>query len=418
MASIDTTSSALDTFNRYAIRYDLAQAVERIKAIVRNPSSDSYLAVILVACIALTVAIGVILLLIIITPSQRGGHQSRADRERRPQKSPPRRQTIRDELNTTRKRPPNRLLVALTGNIAVIIFAATAMAGVYFATSTDRYCSETCHGGGAALVDATEARHAHCIQCHEGPLFLSAVPNSLARARMVTGFIFDSSVKDGPSVDSSRCLSCHRNRIVKGVVIGEKGIAMSHAELLTAGTPCTRCHRRTGHDVGASTAQMSDCIACHDTTTASAECDTCHRKDPSASVFTQVSSGRIVGTGHITYPAVRAARRECGLCHNEAKSCDPCHGIRLPHSKAFVEGGHSMPAAFERKLACYKCHEAAECGRCHSGFNPKTGISTHGAGWKTEHQSSSWRSGCLCHATHSTRTQPLCIRCHPGHYAQ
>ncbi|HET6351283.1 MAG TPA: cytochrome c3 family protein [Coriobacteriia bacterium] len=419
MASIETTSGALGFFNRYALRYDLAQTLERIKTVSRNPSSDSDLAVILVACIALAVAIVVILLLIIITPSQRTIRKTRTYRLKPGQEPPPPREpSIRDELNTTRERPPSQLFLILTGNVALLVIAALGLAGVYFATSTDRYCSETCHRGSTAIVDAADARHAHCIQCHEGPLLLASVSNSLGRVRMAAGSALDASVANGPSVDSSRCLSCHRDKIAKGVLVGDKGIAMSHAELLAAGVPCTRCHRRTGHDRGASTARMSDCITCHDDTTASAECDTCHRKDPSATAFKQDSSGRVAGTGNIAYPAVRAARRECGLCHDEAKSCDPCHGIRMPHSKEFVEGGHAMPAAFERKLKCYKCHDPAECGRCHSGFNPKNGDSSHGADWKAEHKRSSWRSGCVCHSTHSPRTQPICSRCHPDHYAK
>ena len=47
-----------------------------------------------------------------------------------------------------------------------------------------------------------------------------------------------------------------------------------------------------------------------------------------------------LGDGEIDFPAVRAAKRECGGCHDQARECDGCHGIRLGQLH------HRMPAGF------------------------------------------------------------------------
>ena len=112
---------------------------------------------------------------------------------------------------------------------------------------------------------------------------------------------------------------------------------MSHAEVIAAGQPCTKCHTRMGHRKQSYTQAMSPCITCHDTRTASAECTTCHSTDPLLATVS-ADSTETVGSGEMTYPAVRAANRNCARMsrHEEAVRSMP---RRSPHaSHARVQG--------------------------------------------------------------------------------
>jgi hypothetical protein len=122
-----------------------------------------------------------------------------------------------------------------------------------------------------------------------------------------------------------------------------------------------------------------------------------------------------MGTGNLEFPAVRAAKRECGGCHDQERECDPCHGIRMPHSLDFRGGGHARAAAFEKKLMCWKCHDPQFCSNtgCHnSAFNPDNGSTSHGRDWKQQHRIAAWDAGCVCHGAVNQRKVPMCTLCH------
>ncbi len=54
-----------------------------------------------------------------------------------------------------------------------------------------------------------------------------------------------------------------------------------------------------------------------------------------------------------------------GGCHNEKKNCDPCHGIRMPHTTEFMAHAHARAAAVD---LWYNGGKA--CGRCHTASTP------------------------------------------------
>ena len=151
---------------------------------------------------------------------------------------------------------------------------------------------------------------------------------------------------------------------------------------------------------------MSQCIACHDTDNASAECDVCHSEDVGVAVrrlqrpFAQTLTGR----------------EDCRGCH-EVESCNDCHGLELPHSQEFIDGYHARPALVETST-CLKCHDIkAFCNGCHE-FK----VDGYGAtSWQKTHQNlgdfTSWHANsrgpglgaCRCH---DSDRQRFCDYCH------
>jgi len=214
------------------------------------------------------------------------------------------------------------------------------------------------------------------------------------------------------AVDPHQCLGCHGEVTEKTSV--SAGLRMSHKEVVAAGIPCTECHAQSGHTRKVFTATMDSCVTCHDSKTASAECDECHIGDPALTTIAGPGA-RGKGSGAYEYPAVRAASRTCDGCHDPERECDGCHGIRMPHTLQFTEGGHARAAAFDQKLRCWNCHDPQWCsnGGCHLAlFQPTDGSTTHGRDWKQEHKRASFGAGCGCHSSRSSRRLPICYRCH------
>jgi hypothetical protein len=397
---------------------DLSSTRAAIARVVSDPTSNTTLALLLLVGVTLAVLLLISAVLAVAMPSRKRVVKVRrysgtpeeiaavkagaAERAARAQQAP-----------SPRQGAPSAARKPLISTPILIGLGVLLVVSMYAATSTDAYCAKTCHKGSAATASAEKAGHASCTSCHEGHVVTGFVGNSISRLRMVA---MQTMAKQAGSaeipVDSRACLRCHRS-VRRGVTVSAAGTKMSHAEVIAAGQPCTQCHTRMGHRKQAYTQAMSGCITCHDTRTASAECVTCHSKDPLLAAVSNEST-ETIGSGTVIYPAVRAANRNCGGCHDLKKSCDPCHGIRMPHSPEFKAGGHAINAAFEAKTKCWRCHDPQVCAQgCHSSFG-SDGASAHGkpAKWRVEHQASSWDAGCECHRTRSNRKYPICYRCH------
>jgi len=419
-ASIEPTATslaqALSTLNA-------SSTVAAVKAAIANPGSNTTLSLLLVSCVVLVVILLVVFTVLLITPSRR-----RITRVRRYYVPPEGAvedaghlsETIASEESGDHEAahvPRSRIQRALASSSTIAALVVLAVIGVYGATSTDAYCSDTCHAGTAAVTAAAENNHAACVSCHEAGV-LNVVANTASRGRMLARSMIGGSPEEANSaIPSSSCQRCHRGISEDPFTSESTGVMMSHAEVVSGGLPCSRCHARIGHGDDVVTTSMSVCLPCHDDVVASSECSTCHSVDPSALTIAgdSASDGELrLGSGRIAYPAVHAAKRECGGCHDEANDCDSCHGIRMPHSDAFKDGAHARNAAFGLKLECWRCHDPQECDRCHRApFNPKTGNTTHGDGWRAEHKRAAWDAGCACHEGRgSKRAGSICRLCH------
>ena len=386
----------------------------RVLRVVHDPTSNTTLSLLLLAAVVLVVLLLVSLVMALAMPSSK-----RVVKVRRYSGTPEEIAAVRARAEARKSQgaavgPAARSPRRLMSTPILIAFAVLLVVSAYAVTSTDAYCARTCHRSSEGADTALAVDHASCTSCHEGHVVTGAVGNGLSRLRMLAmQTVSEAPTSSAVPVESSACLHCHRS-IRRGVVVSSSGTRMSHAEVIAAGEACTSCHVAMGHREQAYTKSMSGCVTCHDTRTASATCTTCHSTDPLAARV-DTESTATVGSGDIVYPAVRAANRDCAGCHNVVKDCDPCHGgIRMPHSPEFKAGGHAVNAAFERKTACWRCHDPQVCAAdCHTSFSAD-GASSHGkpAKWRLEHQASSWTAGCGCHAGRSQRDYPICYRCH------
>lgn len=290
--------------------------------------------------------------------------------------------------------------------IPILIFAA--LISGYYITGSDAYCAKTCHANQPAVKAAVTLNHASCVDCHEQPGVLAIPGNVASRFSMVVGQVRGKSPAGVVLVPSQSCVRCHSTTI-ETVSVSSTGVRMSHSQPTAAGYTCTACHPVAGH-AARKTYSMSSCLPCHDGTKASSACITCHAGDAiQSAVASAKDSTGTIGSGNVIYPVVDVASTNCGGCHDQAKQCDTCHGLRMPHSDEFVASGHARYAAFSGKQMCWKCHTQAFCGECHMNFLSEG----HASNWATTHGATGWQGGCSCHAARvgGLKTS-FCYLCH------
>lgn len=259
-------------------------------------------------------------------------------------------------------------------------------------------------GGCHSVRPAIEAwkRDVHsgvaCYGCHAAP-----GPSGIARASLTgIGQRLSGTSARHPAVFESACLSCHQ-RLTR-VIVGS-AIRVRHREIAESGMRCVDCHPSVGHSSlspakrSFERSRMSLCLTCHDGTTASAACETCHVEGPLDNA-TKPSGARAVATG------------SCRDCHSEATTriCIDCHGLELPHPVAFKRSHAAMSAA--DPALCAKCHEGASASdscACHV-----SDVNIHGTygQWFPIHgarAAASGPGGCLCHDTGGFSS---CAACH------
>jgi len=247
---------------------------------------------------------------------------------------------------------------------AAVIVSVWILAG--YTTSSSAVCEE-CHIEQPHIAsEAGDDPHAvtRCTACHEpgGQFgrFVTGVPSRFVH--YATQYAGSTAQDEYGRVTSSACLSCHESEI-GGVTLNEdRGLKMSHAEPLEASAACLDCHAPVQGIVSVHTAGMDPCLICHDSKTASSECQTCHDQ-----ATTLAARARTVSLQAVQIPDVK-----CGGCHDEKKDCDTCHGMRMPHTSVFKAGAHARAGAvnfwFEDGETCGKCHTETRrpCTKCHT----------------------------------------------------
>jgi hypothetical protein len=305
-----------------------------------------------------------------------------------------------------RKFPPSLLVLGAVGVLAAM------SATVWVVTGSDAYCADACHAQSSPVQAVATGVHDEvaCVSCHEsrGPA-LAAV----SRVRFVATTVGLATARTA-TVDSAACLDCHENLDARSSDASRTSpLSMSHAEPLEAGMHCSECHGEVAHisrpehgRVPLVAGAMSQCLRCHDAKTASATCETCHNGDPARSAVSDLMFEK----------AAIPADVECAGCHEQDK-CDACHGLRMPHSQEFLNGGHARIAAFsEGEKLCTRCHVRGSCSsECHSLPFDEHG----GQAFKTEHATYPFDSGCGCHAARVKNLEtirkpgkPYCELCH------
>ena len=107
---------------------------------------------------------------------------------------------------------------------------------------------------------------------------------------------------------------------------------------------------------------------------------------------------------------------DCGGCHSQ-ETCDACHGIRMPHTMAFMGASHARPAVedlwYNGGRTCSRCHNANNrpCTKCHNT------MPSHGADYMPKgHQAADpYNNGCdNCHGKNAwIKGRNYCGLCHP-----
>lgn len=361
--------------------------LNQILAIIQDPTSNLTAAVLLVALVTLTVLIIIIGLLLAVTRAPSGGTRL-APRYEDEYEYPELSGGIDGDgaaEQAAKPRPKRkRLLSGRSGGWIAVALVLLSIASAYVVTSTDSYCLDACHTKAAGMDPKARAGHkdASCVSCHEDPAPLGIVGSASLRTGHLVQLAVPSIRAYAGSVPTGRCLGCHSDVLTK-VVKTAGGAKMSHKEPIASGMSCRDCHGDLGHGGGTKRIGMSSCVRCHDSKTASSKCGSCHMGD---TAHASAAAGASRGFPRIQLGPVR----DCSGCHQQ-KTCDDCHGTRMPHPQQFMLYRHARDAAFERKKSCYRCHVEQDCGVCHSGFE------THGPTWKKDHQASPRGAKCDCH---------------------
>jgi hypothetical protein len=315
----------------------------------------------------------------------------RKDTQKRSSDSP---QGRKDSQGERRAASPKSLRMRLLIGAGL----AAALVGVWLAagytTSEPAFC-ESCHRSGSVHAQAKNGTDPHkkvgCVACHESGgvigRYATGVPFRLLHLAAAS-FGAGGRTEYG-QVTTRACSSCHASALSGTTSSSELGLKMSHAEPLAASASCLDCHTITSGAVGVHNVGMKPCLRCHNDVKASSACETCHTGTVAAATRASTTSFQNAQIAEVT----------CGGCHNEKRDCDSCHGIRLPHTAQFMNGGHARAAAvdiwYNGGKTCRKCHTASRlpCTRCHSPLMGRA----HGTGMATSHRGAASSACNTCH---------------------
>jgi hypothetical protein len=253
------------------------------------------------------------------------------------------------------------------------------------------FCSD-CHATVDTAAEAGMPSLEHCAGCHPADEESGTLPDELKR------FLGE----DGEPVWTA------------GAAIGiEHGF--SHAWHGSAGVSCRSCHGAVEESDGITTevaVRMADCVACHEKREVdTGGCAGCHAgidegwMPATHSAGWERAHGRVwLAGGGLDRAAVPAA--DCQLCHDGTSatpSCDSCHAQNPPadHTGFFRNRGHGMLALADQQR-CNACHLEDTCLECHLEQRP----ASHGPGFGAPAD-----RHCLgCHL--ETGQEQACAVCH------
>ncbi len=229
---------------------------------------------------------------------------------------------------------------------------------------------ETCHENVKKSVQVSDwnlPKHPECETCHD-----------IAEA------------KKGKKVDPrSSCQTCHPGfdeTVQKAPVRLELPAAhlkFDHSLHVAKKVKCETCHGDL-HEVGLATRmqlpKMATCLTCHDGSSASSACKTCHLQAPSGRLQLKFDSGLMIPQ------------------QGNPQGMD--HGPRF-------EFTHATRAALARDT-CMECHARNECNACHDSLQKP--LSVHPNDFITLHPIQARQDLTRCESCH--RTQSFCAACH------
>lgn len=146
-----------------------------------------------------------------------------------------------------RSRAARRVFAVVAGVMLAVTGAAGAGALWYRATSTNDYCTRTCHSMAVPTESWAISVHSavECVRCHEGRPWQN-VPRSLAYRFDCLYLELTGDTPRGRPVQPATCLDCHAEAISRPL-IARNGERFVHADALDDDAGCSRCHGTQGH---------------------------------------------------------------------------------------------------------------------------------------------------------------------------
>jgi nitrate/TMAO reductase-like tetraheme cytochrome c subunit len=272
-----------------------------------------------------------------------------------------------EQAGSGRKRDFTNPKLLITAGV-ILLIGVLAFFPVALATDQAAFC-KSCHGMVPfydAWAQGQHASHATCIDCHVDAGYPARFAHKFVALGEVYAQLFSNSKYPNynAEVPNRRCLRCHPDIPTK--TIGQ----FKHADHLTQGVPCAKCHATTGHKVSFASLDAAGVL-----NTANA---------PAGQEFVGQNPADTGGKGS-AYPSHRAV--PCQSCHDQANlQCSFCHAAPAGHFGPDCRACHSNaavpfkqfthPSAGEhdwRRKKCVKCHPngyATVYCTCHKGHPP------------------------------------------------
>lgn len=206
------------------------QLLDALRRIAEDPSRN---ATALAAAVAIVVIFVILIVLILIAIALPG----------RSQTAPSRATTAPGPLRLWLRRWAPILITGPLATTAII----TGVALWYHGTSTNEYCTRTCHAMAEPAETWLTSSHEEvaCVRCHEGRPWRSMLRGLAMRSHSLYLEVTGTPAR-GDRIPPEICMECHLNVIEKPLT-ARNGEEFLHGEVLTQDPTCTRCHGAQGH---------------------------------------------------------------------------------------------------------------------------------------------------------------------------
>jgi len=317
------------------------------------------------------------------------------------------------------KRSPQYKRLIVTGMMCLILAGCATLAGIKLAApDTGIRFSHPQH----------EAMD--CADCHEisGPTAAMPGHDNCSTCHEID--------MDNPSDEA--CGFCHTNKdlsITRTKRLTDE-IIFTHEEHVEKEIACATCHPDPDKSPLPKGPLMPFCMDCHEKTSASNTCDTCHKEIRKDTIPTKRAGVRIAHDAPQIWENTHGQEYRfdpayCGYCHDNDTFCQDCHQKTPPrdHTISWRRKPHGLQASWDRNR-CTVCHDEDSCRKCHENTQPES----HRGGWDRPrnkhcvncHLPAQDTSCTVCHEEIDHRLAakpsphalglypPTCGLCHPG----
>lgn len=206
--------------------------LEAVRTLVRDPSSNFAALGTAIAIAVIVIIIGVLLMVAFVLPQGHAEHSPAG--------------TVADKAAAAQRRARRRGAWA-TGVVIVAFGLLAAAAAWYQTTSSNEYCTRTCHSMARAVETWQASPHAGvaCVRCHEGTQWKTVLAGTFQRAACI---YYEVSGRRAPrrKVPSANCLSCH-DGLLDQPLAARNGEQFTHRDIVDDKTDCASCHGPQGH---------------------------------------------------------------------------------------------------------------------------------------------------------------------------